>query len=137
MLRLGKSFFVVSGLLLLDAGIAAACVLKWEDTASLKHRSEAAIHARVVGTERSRRTFRSTIHTYKVIPIHRRHDPLTFPLTLSFEDLVVHKRGSLTVCPLKRGSGIEHSLSPGRIYKFYLVAGGEILLAEPSLVGDQ
>jgi hypothetical protein len=118
---------------ILAAETASACIIRWEKPEELKRQAQVVVQALILRTEAPRQTFRSVIYTYKVnIQSVEQGSLLVNPPSLTYEDLLMHRRGDITACPLKHGSGIEQALKPNSLYRMYLrsASDAEILLAE-------
>jgi hypothetical protein len=99
----------------------------------LKRRAKVVVQALVLKAEAPRQTFRSVVYAYKVTALSLERGGLTLePMEVTYEDLLAHQRGDLSVCPLKHGSGIEHTLKPNGLFRLYLRSAEdkEVLLAE-------
>lgn len=124
---------------MLQTPVASACIIREQEPEELKRQAEVVVQARIMKANAPRQTFRSVVYTYKVsIKSVERGSLALKSLEFTFEDLLIHRRGDLTVCPLKHGTGIENDLKPGNLYLIYLRSSvdTEILLAEEKLLPE-
>lgn len=118
---------------ILTTQAASACVMQREKPEELKQQAQIVVEALIMGVDAPRQTFRSVVYLYNVsVKSVERGSFALGPSKLTYEDLLMHRRGNLTVCPLKHGSGIEQGLKPNTSYRMYVrsATDTEILLAE-------
>ena len=125
--------WLIAGIFLLRASAAFACIIQCEKPEDLKEQAKIVVQALVLKAEEPRHTFRSNVYTYKVAIQFVEQGSLALnEVEFTYEDLLMHRRGDITVCPLKHGSGVEHALKPNGLYRLYLRSAEdkEVLLAE-------
>ena len=111
---------------------AYACTIAWESQAETEQSAEVVVTAVILAVLPPKSSFRGTDFFYRLrIETTERGELERGERELYFEDLLMHRRGDMTVCPIKHGSGIEGKLAPGSKYRLYLRSKDnlEIMLA--------
>ncbi len=126
-------YVVASVIFLSTISQVNACMVSYRPILELKSEAEMIVLARVVSINGRRALFRSKVYEYSIKVITDEKGVSNKKQWIVFyEDLMVHRRGALIVCPRKHGSGIESSLSVNQLYRFFIRSSTdlEILLAE-------
>ncbi len=124
-------FLVLAFVPMLDA---QACTVRWKSPEELKIEAESVVRAQIISKRFVGSSFRGNDYKYRIlIETSEKGSLKRGEIWVTFEDLKIHRRGEVTVCPLKHGSKIEHNLKPNQLYRLYLRSTDnlEILLAEP------
>ena len=112
-------FFCVTTMVLVET--AAACRVFWEAPEQLEQDAAIVADGVVTSVGKPQTTFRSHRYEYRIRVEHvERGEIEKGDQRVTFEDLLMHRRGNLTVCPIKHGSSIEQHLRIGGRYRFFL-----------------
>lgn len=105
---------------------AGACQIGWKSEAELEAEASVVVDARIVTARRITSSPQRDVYEYKIIVESSETGELSDgEMAVTFDDLKAHLRDRMRVCPIKNGSGIEHNLTIGQLYKLYIKSNSE------------